>query len=38
MTQSQLEARSERAENGTFVVSKTEEGLRVCSIHTPSRI
>ena len=38
MTQTQLEARTERAENGTFVVSKTEEGYRVYSIHTPSHI
>ena len=38
MTQTQLEARTERAENGTFVVSKTEEGFRVYSIHSPSHI
>jgi hypothetical protein len=38
MTQTQLEARTERAENGTFVVSKTEEGFRVYSIHNPSHI
>lgn len=38
MTQAQLEARTERAENATFVVSKTEEGFRVYSIHNPSHI
>jgi hypothetical protein len=38
MTQTQLEARTERAENGTFVTSKTEEGFRVYSIHSPSHI
>ena len=38
MTQTQLEARAERAENGTFVTSKTEEGFRVYSIHNPSYI
>ena len=38
MTQAQLEVRTERAENGTLVVSKTEEGFRVYSIHSPSHI
>jgi hypothetical protein len=38
MTQAQLEARTERAENGTLVVSKIEEGFRVYSIHNPSRM
>lgn len=38
MTQEQLETRQERAENGTLIVSKTEEGFRVYSIHSPSKI
>jgi len=38
MTQEQLETRQERAENGTLIVSETEEGFRVYSIHSPSRI
>jgi len=38
MTQEQLETRQERAENGTLIVSKTQEGFRVYSIHSPSRI
>lgn len=38
MTQAQLEVRTERAENGTLVVSRTEEGFRVYSIHSPSHI
>jgi len=38
MTQTQLEARTERAENGTFVISKTEEGYRIYSIHSPSLV
>ena len=38
MTPAQFEARAERAENGTLVVSKTEEGFRVYSIHNPSHV
>jgi hypothetical protein len=38
MTEQQVEVRKERAENGTFVISKTEEGFRVYSIHNPSHI
>lgn len=38
MTQQQLAARQERAGNEAFVASKTEEGFRVYSIHSPSRI
>jgi hypothetical protein len=38
MTQTQFEVRKERAENGSFVVSRTEGGFRVYSVHNPSRI
>jgi len=38
MTDQQLEVRKERAENGTLIVSKTEEGFRVYSVHTPSKM
>lgn len=38
MTQQQFEARKERSENGAFVVSRTEEGFRVYSIHSPSHM
>jgi len=38
MTQTQLDVRKERAENGTFVISKTEEGFRVYSVHNPSHV
>jgi hypothetical protein len=38
MTEQQLDARKERAENGTFVISKTDEGFRVHSVHSPSHI
>jgi hypothetical protein len=38
MTQTQLDVRKERAENGTFVISRTEEGFRVYSLHNPSHI
>ena len=38
MTQAQLEARQERAENGTLIVSRTGEGFRVYSVHNPSRM
>ena len=38
MTQTQLEDRTERSENGALVASKTEEGFRVYSLHNPSQI
>jgi hypothetical protein len=38
MTEQQVEVRKERAENGTFVISRTDEGFRVYSIHNPSHI
>lgn len=38
MTQTQFEARKERAENGALVASKTEDGYRVYSLHNPSNI
>lgn len=38
MTQAQFEARKERSENGTLIVSKTEDGFRVYSISNPSKI
>jgi SWIM zinc finger len=38
MTEAQLEARKERAENGTLVVLKVGDGFRVYSIQNPSRI
>lgn len=38
MTQTQFEARKERADNGALITSKTEEGFRVYSLHNPSQI
>jgi hypothetical protein len=38
MTETQLEVRKERAENGALVISRVEEGFRVYSVHNPSRI
>ena len=38
MTQTQFEARQERAENGALVASKTDEGFRVYSLHNPGQI
>jgi hypothetical protein len=38
VTQTQLEDRTERSENGALVASKTEEGFRVYSLHNPSQI
>jgi SWIM zinc finger len=38
MTEAQFEVRQERADNGTLIVSKTEEGFRVYSVHTPSKM
>jgi hypothetical protein len=38
MTDAQLEARKERAENGALVVLKVGDGFRVYSVDTPSRI
>ena len=38
MTETQLEARQERAGNGALVVSKTEEGFRVYSVNHPSHL
>src|SRR5947209_530651 len=38
MTQAQFEVRQERADNGTLIVAKTEEGFRVYSVHTPSKM
>ncbi len=38
MTEAQIEARKERAENGTLVVLKVGDGFRVYSVDTPSRI
>jgi SWIM zinc finger len=38
MTETQLEARQERAGNGALVVSKTEEGYRVYSVNHPSHL
>lgn len=38
MTETQLEARQERAGNGALVVSKTEEDFRVYSVNHPSNI
>ena len=38
MTESQLDVRRERAENGALVVSRIEDGFRVYSIHNPSRM
>jgi hypothetical protein len=38
MNETQLEVRKERAENGAFVISRTEEGFRVYSVHNPSHL
>ena len=38
MTDTQLEVRKERAENGALVISKLEDGFRVYSVQNPSRI
>ena len=38
MTQTQLDTRKERAENGALIASKTDEGFRVYSLHNPSQI
>ncbi len=38
MTESQLDVRRERAENGALVVFRVEDGFRVYSIHNPSRM
>ena len=38
MTENQLEARQERAENGAFVISRVEEGYRVYSVSHPSHL
>jgi hypothetical protein len=38
LTQTQFEARKERADNGALIASKTEEGFRVYSLHNPSQI
>jgi SWIM zinc finger len=38
MTQAQFDVRNERAENGTFVISKSDGGFRVYSVHNPSNI
>jgi hypothetical protein len=38
MTQAQLDTRVERAENGALVASKTDEGFRVYSLHSPGQI
>jgi len=38
MTETQIEARQERAGNGAFVVSRVEEGYRVYSVHNPSHL
>jgi len=38
MTETQIEARQERAGNGTLVVSRTEEGFRVYSVSHPSHL
>ncbi len=38
MTESQIEARQERAGNGALVVSQTEDGYRVYSVNHPSHL
>lgn len=38
MTQEQLVSRKQRAENGTVIVSRTEDGFRVYSIQNPSKV
>jgi len=38
MTETQLEARQERAGNGALVVSQTEDGYRVYSVNHPSHL
>jgi predicted nucleic acid-binding Zn finger protein len=38
MTETQLEAREERAGNGALVVSQTEDGYRVYSVSHPSHL
>jgi predicted nucleic acid-binding Zn finger protein len=38
MTQAQFDVRNERAENGTFVISRSDGGFRVYSVHNPSSI
>jgi len=38
MTETQIEARQERAGNGTLVVSRTEDGFRVYSVNHPSHL
>jgi hypothetical protein len=38
MTEQQLEVRKERAGNGTFVISRTEDGFRAYSVHNPSKM
>ena len=38
MTQTQVDARVERAENGALVASTTDEGYRVHSLHAPRQI
>jgi SWIM zinc finger len=38
MTETQLEARQERAGNGALVVSKSEDGFRVYSVNHPSHL
>ncbi|MCL5406745.1 MAG: SWIM zinc finger domain-containing protein [Deltaproteobacteria bacterium] len=38
MTETQLEARQERAQNGALVVSKADDGFRVYSVNHPSHL
>jgi SWIM zinc finger len=38
MTDTQLEVRKERAENGTLVISKLDDGFRVYSVQNPSNM
>ncbi len=38
MTDNQLEVRKERAENGSFVISKLDDGFRVYSVQNPSNM
>ena len=38
MTQEQLDSRQQRAENGSLIASRTEEGYRVYSIANPAQI
>src|SRR5574340_1166789 len=38
MTDTQLEVRKERADNGALVISKLEDGFRVYSVQNPSHI